>query len=131
MRRLLRLSALLLAALLLAACEPDEVPSYVGKWQYAGSDPDLGPGYAESYVEVDRRWIFTFYDAPSGQTFSGTSENLSHDGLTITMTVSNDSGTRSYVATMQYLKDDKMVVQTASVNGTPTVIRFTRVPGSF
>ena len=47
------------------------------------------------------------------------------------MTVSNDSGTRSYVATMQYLKDDKMVVQTASVNGTPTEIRFTRVPGSF
>ncbi|MCR4860175.1 MAG: hypothetical protein K5910_05895 [Bacteroidales bacterium] len=129
-----RLPVLLLAIFLgifLPACQPEEVPSYVGKWLYSGSEPDLGDDYDGSYVIVDRLWEYSFYDAPSGQTFSGTGRDFVHEGLQITLTASNDYETRIYVVQLQFLKEDRMVVQTASVNGTPTEIRFTRDPHSF
>lgn len=122
----------LVCLLLLAAfaCTPYEVPSYVGKWVYAGSEPELGAAYADSWVTVDRQWNYTFYDAPSGQTFSGEAKDFSYEGMTITLVTVNETETRTYVAELQFLKDDRMVVKTSSVNGTPTVIYFTRVSRS-
>lgn len=122
----------LVCLLLLAAfaCTPYEVPSYVGKWVYAKSEPDLGAAYADSWVTVDRQWNYTFYDAPSGQTFSGEANDFSYEGMTITLVTVNETETRTYVAELQFLKDDRMVVKTSSVNGTPTVIYFTRVSRS-
>lgn len=120
--------ALLCTLSLLAACIPYEVPSYVGEWHYESSEPDLGPDYAGSWVRVDEDWNYLFYDAPTGQRFTGKGKDFTHGGgLTITLTTTNDSGTRVYEAELQYLKDDKMIVKTASVNGVPTVIRFYRV----
>ncbi len=120
------LASLCALSLLAVSCVPYEEPSYVGTWRYESSEPDLGPGYADSYVEVDKKWNYTFYDAPTGQYFSGSGQDFAHDGLTVILTATNDSETRIYEAEMQFLKDDKMIVKTASVNGTPTVIRFYR-----
>ena len=131
MRRLSGILALLCALFLAAACVPYEIPSYVGEWRYESSEPDLGPGYADSWVQVDKDWNYTFYDAPTGQQFSGSGKDFSHaEGLTVILTTTNDSGTRVYEAELQFLKDDKMVVKTSSVNGVPTVIRFKRVKRS-
>lgn len=119
--------ALLCALLLPAACVPYEIPSYMGEWRYESSEPDLGPEYADSWVRVDEDWNYLFYDAPSGQRFSGEGKDFSNDGMIIILTTTNESGTRVYEAELQYLKDDKMVVKTSSINGVPTVIRFYRV----
>lgn len=127
MRRRSGILALLCALFLAAACIPYEVPSYVGEWRYESSEPDLGPAYADSWVRVDKDWNYLFYDAPTGQRFTGEGKDFSHDGLTVILTTANDSGTRVYEAELQFLKDDKMVVKTSSVNGVPTVIRFYRV----
>jgi len=119
-------AALSCLVLLLGSCRQEEIPSYVGTWHYAGSTPELGEAYSGSWVELDRRWNYTFYDAPSGQSFSGTAEDFQHDGMVITLTASNELGTRTYVATLKYLKEDLMKVESSSVNGTMTEIRFTR-----
>ena len=113
-------------SLLVASCVPYEEPSYVGNWRYESSEPDLGPGYADSYVELDKKWNYTFYDAPTNQYFSGSGQDFTYDGLTVILTATNGSGTRVYEAELQFLKEDKMIVKTTSVNGTPTVIRFYR-----
>jgi len=129
--RLLVLPGILAGLLSLVSCVDDEVPSYVGTWRYESSEPDLGPAYAGSYVTVDRRWNYRYYDAPSELLVSGKAEDFSHEGMSITLTSRTEDGTRIYVAELLYLKDDKMIVQTASVNGTPTKIHFFREPGSF
>ena len=129
--RILFAGVLLACLLPLASCEREEVPSYVGTWLYASSEPDLGPAYAGSYVTVDKKWNYTYYDAPSGRLVSGEASDFTHDGLVITLTSQTEDGPVTYVAELQYLKEDKMIVQTESVNGTPTRIVFVREPGSF
>lgn len=126
-KALLRLSAILACLFFLpCSCNREEEPSYVGTWHYDSSTPELGEEYRDSWFTVDRRWNYTIYDAPSGQTFSGRGTDIIHDGMTITITLSSDTGTRSYVSTLTYLKDGLMKVETSSVNGTPTEIRFNR-----
>lgn len=122
--QILALSACL--SILFCACRQDETPSYVGVWRYESSTPDLGSGYIGSYVEVDRRWNYAFYDAATGQKFSGTAEDFAHDGMVVTLTASNDEGTRVFVCTLKYLKEDRMIVESSSVNGTLTEISFIR-----
>ena len=131
MRRFFHLLALLCALFLLAACYEYEVPSYVGEWRYESSEPDLGPEYAGSWVRVDKNWNYLFFDAPSGQRFSGDGTDFTHgEGLVITLTTTNDSETRVYEVELQYLKEGRMKVKTSSVNGVPTVIHFYRVQRS-
>ena len=128
MRQLFRFLALLCALFLLAGCFYYEVPSYVGEWHYESSDPDLGPGYEDSWFQLERNYNYVIYDAPSGQRFSGEGKDFKHgEGLTVTLTTSNDSGSRVYEAKLKYLKEGKMTVETSSVNGIPTVIHFYRV----
>jgi len=129
MKRIPGIAALLcaLCALLATACVPYEVPSYVGEWRYESSEPDLGPDYADSFVRVDKDWNYLFYDAPTGQRFTGEAKDFSHDGMVVTLTATNESGTRIYEAELQFLKEDKMIVKTSSVNGIETVIHFYRV----
>lgn len=127
MRRILLGLLLLLSAF---ACMPDEVPSYVGTWHYVRSEPDLGAAYADSYVTLDRQWNYTIYDAPSGQTFSGSGQDFSWEKTVITLTVVNEVETRTYTAELQYLKQDWMIVKTSSVNGVETIIEFSRAPRS-
>lgn len=127
MRRAFRILALLCAFFLLAGCFEYEVPSYVGEWRYEYSEPDLGPGYEDSWFRLDRNYNYVIYDAPSGQRFSGDGKDFAHvDGLVMTLTTTNDSETRVYEAELQYLKGGKMKVKTSSVNGVPTVIHFYR-----
>ena len=127
MRRAFRILALLCAFFLLAGCFEYEVPSYVGEWRYEYSEPDLGPGYEDSWFRLDRNYNYVIYDAPSGQRFSGDGKDFAHvDGLVMTLTTTNDSETRVYEAELQYLKGGKMKVYTSSVNGVPTVIHLYR-----
>lgn len=127
MKKLLFGLLLLLSAF---ACEPDEVPSYVGTWRIVSSEPDLGVAYADSYMTLDRQWNYTIYDAPTGQTFSGSGQDFSWEKMVITLKVVNEEETRTYTAELQYLKRDRMIVKTSSVNGIETVIELTRVPRS-
>lgn len=120
----------LLLLLSVFACEPDEVPSYVGTWRIVSSEPDLGVAYADSYMTLDRQWNYTIYDAPTGQTFSGSGQDFSWEKMVITLKVVNEEETRTYTAELQYLKQDRMIVKTSSVNGIETVIELTRVPRS-
>lgn len=120
----------LLLLLSVFACEPDEVPSYVGTWRIVSSEPDLGVAYADSYMTLDRQWNYTIYDAPTGQTFSGSGQDFSWEKMVITLKVVNEEETRTYTAELQYLKRDRMIVKTSSVNGIETVIELTRVPRS-
>lgn len=128
MRRIFSLLALLCALFLVAACYEYEVPSYVGEWHYESSEPDLGTEYAGSWMRVDKSWNYLIYDAPTGQRFSGDGKDFEHgEGLVITLTTTNESGTRIYVAELQYLKEGRMTVKTSSVNGVPTVIHLYRL----
>lgn len=127
---LLMLSAFF-AAFIITSCVDEHVPSYAGKWVYLDSEPDLGETYKESYVTVTDKFDYIFYDAPSGTTVRGSREDFTHKGFTITLTPDEKYGSQSYVAYLRYLKNNLMVVETSSVNGTATTIRFHRLEGSY
>lgn len=124
------LHILLLALFLFSGCSKEETPSYVGRWEYLDSDPDLGPAYKESYLEVQKNWNFTFYDAPSGKTVSGTPDDFTNEGLTITMTPAPKYDFPTITFKLTRLKDNLMEVETEDVGeGHPTTIHFSRVGG--
>ena len=128
MRRFFHIA--LLTAVLLAGCRKEEPLSYVGRWEYLDSEPDLGPAYSASYLEVKKNWDYSFYDAPSGKTVSGTWEDFVNDGLTVTMTPAAKYDFPSITFKLTRLKDNLMVVETSDVGtGNPTTIRFSRVGG--
>lgn len=124
-------SVLLLAAaslLSFAGCSKQEVPSYVGKWVYLDSTPDLGPLYSESYVRLNKDWDYLFYDGPSGKKVEGSWEDFSNDGLTITLSPAPEYDFPPVKAKLLRLKDNLMVIETESLgDGTLTTIRFSRV----
>ena len=123
--------AALIAVTITTSCEEEHVPSYVGTWVYLDSEPDLGEAYKESYVTVTKDFDYIFYDAPSGTTVKGTRDDFSHKGFTITLTPDEKYGSQAYVAYLRYLKNNLMVVETSSVNGELTTIRFSRLEGSY
>lgn len=126
------ISALLIGfCVFFSGCEEDHVPSYVGKWVYLDSEPDLGEAYRESYVIVTKEFDYIFYDAPSGTTVKGTRNDFTHKGFTVTLTPAEIYGSQSYTAYLKYLKNNLMVVETSSVNGELTTIRFSRLEGSY
>lgn len=122
--------AVLFALLLPAGCKKDETPSYVGRWEYLDSTPDLGPAYAQSYLVIAKDFDYIFFDAPSGKTVKGTWEDFSNEGLTITLTPGADYDFPVITFKLTRLKDNLMVVETWDVGeGDPTTIRFSRVSG--
>lgn len=126
------ISAILLSGcFIFTGCEDDHVPSYVGKWVYLDSEPELGEAYRESYVIVTKEFDYIFFDAPSGLTVRGTRDDFTHKGFTVTLTPNASYGSPSYTAYLKYLKNNLMVVETSSVNGELTTIRFSRLEGSY
>jgi hypothetical protein len=128
MRRIFHI--VLLTVILLGGCRKEEPLSYVGRWEYLDSEPDLGPDYADSYLVIAKDFDYHFFDAPSGKTIKGTWEDFSNEGLTITLTpgAGYDFPVISFKLTR--LKDNLMVVETWDVGeGDPTTIRFSRVGG--
>ena len=128
MRRIFHI--VLLTVILLGGCRKQEPLSYVGRWEYLDSEPDLGPDYADSYLVIAKDFDYHFFDAPSGKTIKGTWEDFSNEGLTITLTpgAGYDFPVISFKLTR--LKDNLMVVETWDVGeGDPTTIRFSRVGG--
>ncbi|MBP5210359.1 MAG: hypothetical protein J6Z27_00780 [Bacteroidales bacterium] len=131
MRKLAYMAAIVAAVLSLAGCEPEYVPSYVGTWLYVSSEPALDPAYKGSYVTVEKNWDYSYFDASTNDTFSGDYNDYLYEGTTITLTSKGEKETRVYKVELKRLKEGRMVVETSSVNGVPTVIEFSRQPGSF
>lgn len=121
---------LLLILLLASGCRKEETPSYVGRWEYLDSQPDLGPAYAQSWFTVTKNMDYSFYDAPSGKTVEGTWEDFLHEGLTITLTPAEEYDFPSFTFKLTRLKDNLMEIETTDIGeGDPTTIHFSRVSG--
>lgn len=120
---------ILLPVLLLAAgCRKEETPSYVGRWEYLDSQPDLGPAYSQSWFTVSKYMDYSFYDVQSGKTVEGTREDFLHEGLTITLVPAEEYGFPPLTFKLTRLKDNLMEIETTDIGeGNPTTIRFSRV----
>lgn len=122
MRKLAAILAICLAFSI--SCTKESDPSYVGTWMYESSDPDLGPEYIDSWVTINKKGEYEFFDGGTGSSFSGDFKDFKNDGLAVTLSAHNDSEERVFVATVKRLKDGKMTVETDSVNGVMTLINF-------
>lgn len=118
------IAILLLAAL--SSCTPERKPSYAGMWRYVCSEPDLGPQYKESWVEVDRKWNYFIHDGGTGLDYSGGMTDFSLSGMKVTLSVGEGGSGGVFVSEVLYLKDGFMKVRTDSVNGILTEIHFRR-----
>lgn len=117
---------LLTVLLMLPGCQKNGLRSYEGMWIYESSQPDLGAAYEGSWVKVSDVMDYAFYDSCTDSRFSGKSSDMSHNGLDVTLHASNGNEERVYNVSLVRLKEGVMVVDTDSVNGIMTTIRFVR-----
>lgn len=121
-----RILVILILCAALVSCKK-ETPSYVGKWVYVESDPDIGEQYKGSYFEVARNWDYYYYDASTGEEFGGDSGDYEKSGTTsITLTSKRKGKTRVYNVELKRLKDGVMIIETSDITGELTSVTFNR-----
>lgn len=123
MKRFLCIALMLMAVL---SCRREPY-SYEGLWNYDCSEPDLGEAYRGSWLYVEKGWDFTWWDASTGQKFTGNGNSMQREeGFIVTVTSRNKSENRVYTVEIKRLKDGVMEVITDSLNGVETRIRLVR-----